>query len=78
MNYSQALKYLFSLQHFGTKLGLANITRLLAKVGNPHRGLKVIHVAGTNGKGSVSVMVSSVLQKDTCPRLNHFFLLCRP
>ncbi|MBW2980888.1 bifunctional folylpolyglutamate synthase/dihydrofolate synthase [Candidatus Woesearchaeota archaeon] len=63
MNYNQSMKYLLSLQHFGTKLGLANITRLLNKLGNPHKGLKVIHVAGTNGKGSVCAMISNILQK---------------
>jgi len=63
MNHKQSTKYLFSLQHFGTKLGLANITRLLDKLGNPHKGLKVIHVAGTNGKGSVCAMISSILEK---------------
>jgi dihydrofolate synthase/folylpolyglutamate synthase len=51
------------LQHFGTHLGLANTTRLLNKLGNPHKNLKVIHVAGTNGKGSVCAMISSILQK---------------
>lgn len=63
MNHKQALDYLFSLQHFGTHLGLANTTRLLNKLRNPHKNLKAIHVAGTNGKGSVCAMLSSILQK---------------
>jgi dihydrofolate synthase/folylpolyglutamate synthase len=48
-------------QHFGVNLGLSRINRLLAHLGNPHQQVSVIHVAGTNGKGSVCAYLSSVL-----------------
>ncbi|AFZ26436.1 folylpolyglutamate synthase/dihydrofolate synthase [Cylindrospermum stagnale PCC 7417] len=48
-------------QHFGVHLGLARIVKLLANLGNPHHQVPVIHVAGTNGKGSVCAYLSSVL-----------------
>jgi dihydrofolate synthase/folylpolyglutamate synthase len=63
MNYKAALDYLYGIRRFGTKLGLANITKLLEKLGNPHKGLMVVHVGGTNGKGSVCAMLSSILQE---------------
>ena len=56
-----SLDYLLSFQRFGIKLGLDNITRLLEGVGNPHREFPAIHVAGTNGKGSVVAFVHSAL-----------------
>ncbi|MBD2448739.1 bifunctional folylpolyglutamate synthase/dihydrofolate synthase [Nostoc sp. FACHB-152] len=49
------------LQHFGVNLGLSRIVKLLANLGNPHERVAVIHVAGTNGKGSVCAYLSSVL-----------------
>ncbi|BAY18268.1 folylpolyglutamate synthase [Anabaenopsis circularis NIES-21] len=49
------------LQHFGVNLGLSRILKLLANLGNPHDRISVIHVAGTNGKGSVCAYLSSVL-----------------
>jgi len=48
-------------QRFGVHLGLERIEQLLANLGNPHSSLPVIHVAGTNGKGSVCAYLSSVL-----------------
>ncbi|MBE9005933.1 bifunctional folylpolyglutamate synthase/dihydrofolate synthase [Fortiea sp. LEGE XX443] len=48
-------------QHFGVNLGLSRIVKLLANLGNPHDRISVIHVAGTNGKGSVCAYLSSVL-----------------
>ena len=57
----ESLKRLFSLQTFGIKLGLEPITRLLDAIGNPHHSFPSIHVAGTNGKGSVCALVASVL-----------------
>jgi dihydrofolate synthase / folylpolyglutamate synthase len=48
-------------QHFGVNLGLSRIVELLANLGNPHHQVPVIHVAGTNGKGSVCAYLSSVL-----------------
>jgi dihydrofolate synthase/folylpolyglutamate synthase len=48
-------------QHFGVKLGLERTFQLLAHLGNPHENIPVIHVAGTNGKGSVCAYLSSIL-----------------
>jgi len=62
VNYGEAIKYLKNLTKFGINLGLDRITELLRRVGNPHLKLKVIHIGGTNGKGSVANMVASVLQ----------------
>lgn len=63
MDYQATLEHLYRLERFGIKLGLENIRRLLSLLGDPHRGLKVVHVTGTNGKGSVCVYVASALQK---------------
>lgn len=57
----RALRALFARQTFGIKLGLEPTLQLLEAVGNPHRGLNVVHVAGTNGKGSVCALAASVL-----------------
>lgn len=62
MTYPEAIEYLYSLQIFGIKLGLENVEHLLARVGNPHRSLRFIHIAGTNGKGSVAAMLASICQ----------------
>jgi dihydrofolate synthase/folylpolyglutamate synthase len=61
--YEHALNYLLSLQRFGSKLGLKSIRTVLDKLGNPEKGMKVIHIAGTNGKGSVASMVASILSE---------------
>ncbi len=61
MNYEQALEYIHGTYKFGSKLGLDNILSLLRLMDNPHEKLKVVHVAGTNGKGSTSSFISSVL-----------------
>jgi dihydrofolate synthase/folylpolyglutamate synthase len=58
-----ALSYLYSLEQFGIKFGLDNIRALLARLGNPDRTFRSIHIAGTNGKGSVTAMVDSVLRR---------------
>jgi len=60
MTYREALDYLQSLQQFGFKPGLESTRRLAALVGNPHHQLAFIHVAGTNGKGSVCALLESV------------------
>ncbi len=62
MDTDAALQQLYSLERFGIKLGLDNIRTLLSLVGDPHVGLKAVHVTGTNGKGSVSAYVASMLQ----------------
>lgn len=57
---ASALEYLHSLRQFGFKPGLDIPRRLAELVGNPHEKLSFIHVAGTNGKGSVCAMLESV------------------
>ena len=57
------LTRLFARKTFGIKLGLEPITQLLERIGSPHRDLRFVHVAGTNGKGSVSAMIASILQE---------------
>ena len=63
MNYREALAWLYGTQTFGIKLGLENTRRLMAAAGNPQERLKFIHVAGTNGKGSVCAMLDAVLRE---------------
>lgn len=60
MNYNEALDYIHSLQVFGSIPGLERISKLLEKLSNPQDKLKFIHVAGTNGKGSVCTMLSEI------------------
>ncbi len=52
--------YLVSLERFGIKLGLENIARLLRAADDPHLAIPVVHVAGTNGKGSVVAMLDAI------------------
>ena len=56
------LSYLFSLEQFGIKFGLENISALLARLGHPERAFTSAHIAGTNGKGSVTAMVEAALR----------------
>ena len=62
MNLDEALKYIHGVSWLGTIPGLERETELLARIGNPHRGMKYIHVAGTNGKGSTAAMLASILR----------------
>jgi dihydrofolate synthase/folylpolyglutamate synthase len=61
--FQDAYSWLCSFEKYGWIFGLERITALLEQLGNPHQGLRVIHVAGTNGKGSVCKYISSILQK---------------
>lgn len=63
MTYEQALQNIHSLDAFGAKLGTDRLSKLLSRIGNPQNKLKYIHTAGTNGKGSVCVMLSNILEK---------------
>ncbi len=63
MNYHQSIQYLYSLQKTGIKLGLENTYRLLDLLGNPQNHFKSIHIAGTNGKGSTSSFIASILSE---------------
>ncbi len=60
MNYREALNWLFQTQRFGIKLGLENSRRLFAALGVPAPNEKIIHVAGTNGKGSTCALIDSI------------------
>jgi len=63
MEYQASIKYLESFWKFGIKLGLGRMEHLLSVLGDPHKKFKSIHVAGTNGKGSVCAMTASVLKE---------------
>ncbi len=62
-HYNEAVEWITGLVPFGIRPGLERIERLMELLGNPHRRLKFIHVAGTNGKGSTCAYLSSVLQR---------------
>ena len=62
MTFDESLTWLDSTQFFGIKLGLDNTRRLLESLENPERKLRIFHVAGTNGKGSVCAMLDSVFR----------------
>ncbi|MGC9195787.1 MAG: bifunctional folylpolyglutamate synthase/dihydrofolate synthase [Syntrophobacteraceae bacterium] len=62
-DFEKSLDYLYGLQKFGVKFGLNCTESLLARVGNPHRKLRSIHIAGTNGKGSTAAILSRILLK---------------
>jgi len=58
----EPIEFLFSLERLGMKFGLENITALCEALGHPERAFPSVHVAGTNGKGSVTVMVETALR----------------
>ena len=62
MNYEQAMEYIHAVQWAGHKPGLTRTRTLLAALGDPHKQLRFVHVAGTNGKGSTAAMMASCLQ----------------
>lgn len=79
MDYPSSLDYLYGLQRFGIKLGLENIQALLARLGHPERSFSIIHVAGSNGKGSVCATLAEILHQGgyatgryTSPHLHSF------
>lgn len=61
MNYIESVNYIHSLLKFGIRPGLNGMDALLHLLGEPHKNLKYVHVAGTNGKGSTSTAISNVL-----------------
>lgn len=61
MDYSEALHRIEALREFGSQPGLERVKKLLCLMGNPQDKLSFVHVAGTNGKGSVCAVLSSVL-----------------
>lgn len=62
MDYQESLAYLGGAAHFGIRPGLERIRALLDKLDHPENACRIIHVTGTNGKGSVTAMAASVLQ----------------
>ena len=79
MNYESAMEYIHAVQWAGHKPGLTRTRTLLAALGNPHKQLKFVHVAGTNGKGSTAAMLASCLRAAgyhvglyTSPFINRF------
>ena len=57
------LAHLYGLRRLGIKVGLEHTNELLRRCGSPHRGLKTIHIAGTNGKGSTAAMIQAILRE---------------
>jgi len=70
LSYREALAWLFQTQRFGIKLGLENSRRLFHALGVPAPNERIIHIAGTNGKGSVCALLDSVCRAaDYCTAL---------
>ena len=63
MNYEEAIEFIHSTYKFGSRLGMRNITKLMELLGNPQNCFKIIHVAGTNGKGSTCNLIHDVLME---------------
>jgi len=63
VTYEEAIDWLYELRLLGSKLGLENPLKLAALAGNPQHSLQIIHVAGTNGKGSVCAMLESIYRE---------------
>jgi dihydrofolate synthase / folylpolyglutamate synthase len=61
MTYHDAIEYLFGLQKYGIKFGLSKTSNLMKSFGNPHHGQVYVHIAGTNGKGSVAALLETIL-----------------
>ena len=62
MSYHESIQYLYNLRKYGIKFGLDNIRRLVTGLGSPHTSFRTVHVGGTNGKGSTSSIIASILQ----------------
>jgi len=63
VSYKESVSWLFGLQKYGIKFGLSKTTNLLKAFGNPHHNQHYIHIAGTNGKGSVGAILESILMQ---------------
>ncbi len=61
--YTGILDEMFALRRFGIKLGLSTVRQMLKELGQPHHRFRSIHVAGTNGKGSIASLLAAVLQR---------------
>lgn len=62
LEYQEAKDYLVNLTKFGMNFGLGRIEELLKRVGNPEERLRVVHIGGTNGKGSTTMMIAEILE----------------
>lgn len=62
MDYAESVAYMSGRLQWGMRLGRDRLRVLLARVGDPHESLRCVHVAGTNGKGSTTTFVASILQ----------------
>lgn len=63
MNYAEARSYIDNTAKFGMNFGLERVEKILELLGNPQNKVKCIHIGGTNGKGSTTVMITSVLKE---------------
>ena len=63
MNYEETMRYITETAKFGSNYGLERTEKILGFLGNPHKKLKLIHIAGTNGKGSTTSMITSILME---------------
>ncbi len=76
MNYKDSVKYIHSLLKFGMNLGLRRISALLNELGNPQEKLEFVHVAGTNGKGTTSTMLSRSTSRRRQKNGAFYFAVC--
>ncbi|MGL4874607.1 MAG: bifunctional folylpolyglutamate synthase/dihydrofolate synthase [Clostridium sp.] len=79
MNYKEAMEYIHKVNNFGSSYGLKRVERVLELLHNPEKNLKVIHIGGTNGKGSTTAIITEILMKEgykvgmyTSPYLEEF------
>ncbi|MGL4990745.1 MAG: bifunctional folylpolyglutamate synthase/dihydrofolate synthase [Sarcina sp.] len=79
MKYKEAMNYIANTSRFGMNFGLSRVEAMLSHLGNPQKNLKCIHIAGTNGKGSTTAMITSILKEEgyavgmyTSPYLEEF------
>ncbi len=63
MTYKEARAFIDDTSKYGYILGLDTVTELLGRLGNPQDDLKFVHIAGTNGKGSILAYVSTILKE---------------
>ncbi|MDD4839280.1 MAG: bifunctional folylpolyglutamate synthase/dihydrofolate synthase [Clostridia bacterium] len=63
MNYSEAIKFITNVEKFGSVFGLDTVRELLHRLNNPDNNLRFVHIAGTNGKGSVSCFMTSIVKE---------------
>ncbi len=63
MDFKESIDWLYSFRQYGSKLGLERISHLMEQLKNPQNNIKIVHVTGTNGKGSVCKFIGSILQK---------------